>query len=113
MFFDYIWRNLTKNKVLRLESAKYDINIFFFFLYFFFLDPGVPDRIQIFWPIRIRTEEKSLIRIRTKGPGSETLHFLVTRQKYDWNFLNILVGGLPLSLVSCRMTQNDEDVKRR
>ena len=66
-----------------------------------------------FWPIRIRTEEKSLIRIRTKGPGSETLHFLVTRQKYDWNFLNILVGGLPLSLVSCRMTQNDEDVKRR
>ena len=55
----------------------------FFYLYLQFLavffmdpDPEFPDRIRIFWPIR--TQEKSLIRIRTKGPASETLHFTLT-----------------------------------
>ena len=55
----------------------------FFYLYLQFLavffmdpDPEFPDRIRIFWPIR--TPEKTLIRIRTKGPASETLHFTLT-----------------------------------
>ena len=37
------------------------------------LTTDYPDRIKIFWLIRIRTQEKNPIRIRTKGPGSETL----------------------------------------
>ena len=32
------------------------------------MDPDFQDRIRIFWPMR--TQEKSLNRILTKGPGS-------------------------------------------
>ena len=42
------------------------------FLALFIMDP---DPIPIFLPIRIRTWEKRPIRIRTTGPGSETLFY--------------------------------------
>ena len=42
--------------------------------FFMYPDPDFQDRIWIFWPILIRTQEKSLIQIRTKGPWSETLN---------------------------------------
>ena len=62
-------------------DPEYVTHLFYLYLQFlavFFMvpDPEFPDRIRIFWPIR--TPEKTLIRIRTKGPASETLHFTLT-----------------------------------
>ena len=50
-------------------------NLYLQFLGIFFMDPDLdfPGRIRIYWLIRIGTQEKSLFRIWTKGPGSETV----------------------------------------
>ena len=60
------------------------VKLYFQFWAIFFmdpeLDPDFPDRILDFLPIRIRTHEKSPIRILTKGLGSETL------DKSSWKF---------------------------
>ena len=79
MFFVYV----SEEPDQKGKCWEYQIwfTIFFFFLYLQFLgrffmypDPDFQDRIWIFWPILIRTQEKSLIQIRTKGPWSETLN---------------------------------------
>ena len=79
MFFVYV----SEEPDQKGKGWEYQIwyTIFFFFLYLQFLgrffmypDPDFQDRIWIFWPILIRTQEKSLIQIRTKGPWSETLN---------------------------------------
>ena len=62
-------------KALEEPDKKESVESVFTVFGRFFRDPDFPDRIRIFWPIRIRNREKSLIRIRTKGPGSETLFF--------------------------------------
>ena len=65
----WFWSNLTKKD--RVESAKYDIIFLLLLLTVFgrfFVDPDYladPD-----WD----SGKESPIRIRTKGPGSETLH---------------------------------------
>ena len=66
MFFDQVLEEPDKKD--SVEIAKYDTvykNVFLYlqFLGVFFMDPD-PD-----------SGKKSLIRIRTKGPGSETLDF--------------------------------------
>ena len=61
MFLIRFWRNLTKKD--SVESAKYDIQFCLFLLtdfsavFFMDPDPDFPDRIRIFMPIRIRTQE--------------------------------------------------------
>ena len=45
--------------------------LLYYFISFFSMDPDFPDPDKGFFPIR--TQEKSPIRIRTKGPRSETL----------------------------------------
>ena len=64
MFFDlFSWKLTKKNSV---ESAKYDFKNFCNCTFSFFSYIRIfPDWIRIFWPIRIR--------IRTQGPGFETL----------------------------------------
>ena len=62
MFLIRFWRNLTKKD--SVESAKYDIQFCLFLLTDFWVvffmdpDPDFPDRIRIFMPIRIRTQER-------------------------------------------------------
>ena len=60
-----------------VESAKYEEKVFFYlflqFLEFFFMDPDFPDQIRVFCRSGSGLRKKSLIRTRTKGPGSETL----------------------------------------
>ena len=67
MFLIRFWRSLTKKD--SVESAKYEMQIFFFLYFSFWTDFSririFPDRIQSFgrW---IRTQEKKLIWIRKK-----------------------------------------------
>ena len=67
MFLIRFWRSLTKKD--SVESAKYEMQIFFFLYFSFWTDFSririFPDRIQSFgrW---IRTQEKKLIWVRKK-----------------------------------------------
>ena len=57
------------NPDFKNPDPEWDLNdvLCFFVFFVFFMDPD-PD--PDFWPILIRTQEKSPIRIRTKGTGS-------------------------------------------
>ena len=82
-------------KALEEPDKKESVESVFTVFGRFFRDPDFPDRIRIFWPIRIRNREKSLIRIRTKGPGSETLFF-------SFSFVHFLFFLFNFILLCCR-----------
>ena len=75
------WNN---NIITWLTSIlKYRKNMSNLGVIFMDSDPDFPYRIRIFWPIRIRTQEKSLNQIRTKEPGSETLLLSIRNNATD------------------------------
>ena len=58
-----------KRQVLRVLDMKYKISYTFtLVLGLFYMDPDFSRSDPNFWPIRIRTQKKSLIRIREKNP---------------------------------------------
>ena len=73
MFFDWILEDPDQKRIVFREKKNY-LNLRFLAVFFMDTAPDFLDPIRIFWPIRIPVSGgKSLIRIRTKEPGSETL----------------------------------------
>ena len=109
-----IWRKLTKKESVKI--ARYEIPVpykIFFYFYssfrtVFFTDPDFCGSDPGFWPIRIRNQKESLIRIREEKNLDPKHCFFTERCRYPPVIITAVTVGYYGTFISAQKNCNEQ-----